>query len=383
MPLVPLNTVQRWYRTDSWVYQAFAYTYQNPAWARPIPTGYSLCPYFWRAVIGGLFLVRILVWLTLGAKLIGRHGSVVGNTLIISMMVVLYGVSLHNAIHHHWLTIWVAVFSPLTTLLGSMVYIGKNEHNPKRCKVERYIVLSLILDAILLSVKYPVIWTRWPRATGHFLLVCAAWVGHAIAWMALKVAACFVWAFASSGLYIVGPSLGILLAAIVIDWYLNRQHPRTPPALNEPDGLDDWKTARNRFARWASFKWRYGEADSWLDTKWSRFIDRWLFGDSALQIRLRTPGLTDEQYKEIADQLWARYLAAKAVSDARWARLDGLCARVGEVVWVLLTPFNLLLWKPIRWIAAQGWTFLCLLWELWKARKQGICPYLPFSDGGA
>jgi len=45
--LVKRSIVEKWYQRDSWVYQNFAYLFQNPLWTKKIPQGFSVCPYFW------------------------------------------------------------------------------------------------------------------------------------------------------------------------------------------------------------------------------------------------------------------------------------------------------------------------------------------------
>ena len=45
--LVKQSIVENWYKKDSWVYQNFAYLFQNPLWKKNIPRGFSVCPYFW------------------------------------------------------------------------------------------------------------------------------------------------------------------------------------------------------------------------------------------------------------------------------------------------------------------------------------------------
>lgn len=37
-------------------------------------------------------------------------------------------------------------------------------------------------------------------------------------------------------------------------------------------------------------------------------------------------------------------------------------------------------WKWSKFCFVQTWTFICLLWELAKAKKQGACPYLKFEQ---
>lgn len=55
--LVKKSIVERWYQTDSWVYKNFAYLFENPIWSKDIPSGFSVCPYFWLSLFS-LFIFR-------------------------------------------------------------------------------------------------------------------------------------------------------------------------------------------------------------------------------------------------------------------------------------------------------------------------------------
>lgn len=58
--LVKKSIVEKWYQTDSWVYKNFAYLFQNPLWDNNIPSGFSVCPYFWLNIFS-LFIFRPFV----------------------------------------------------------------------------------------------------------------------------------------------------------------------------------------------------------------------------------------------------------------------------------------------------------------------------------
>jgi len=61
MALVSDKLIDRWLEEDSFVYKNFAYIYENPIWGKNIPSGYSLCPYFWMSIIIGFVLLRVLL----------------------------------------------------------------------------------------------------------------------------------------------------------------------------------------------------------------------------------------------------------------------------------------------------------------------------------
>ena len=50
MAFVSKSCIEEWFTTDSWVYKNFSYMFKNPIWNKRIPSGFSLCPYFWIAL---------------------------------------------------------------------------------------------------------------------------------------------------------------------------------------------------------------------------------------------------------------------------------------------------------------------------------------------
>jgi hypothetical protein len=60
--LVSEKIVNRWYQKDHFIYQNFAYLYKNPLWDKEIPNGFSVCPYFWSAMLLSPIFRTMLVW---------------------------------------------------------------------------------------------------------------------------------------------------------------------------------------------------------------------------------------------------------------------------------------------------------------------------------
>lgn len=84
--LVKRSIVEKWYRTDSWVYRNFAYLFVNPLWAKRVPTGFSVCPYFWLNLFSlfifrPLFVAPIRYILLPILKLLGKPASIVDEFL--------------------------------------------------------------------------------------------------------------------------------------------------------------------------------------------------------------------------------------------------------------------------------------------------------------
>ena len=61
MPLVPDSWVDEWFQKDNFIYRNYAYLYNNPLWEKRMPSGASLCPYFWMAMFSFLFFKPVFV----------------------------------------------------------------------------------------------------------------------------------------------------------------------------------------------------------------------------------------------------------------------------------------------------------------------------------
>lgn len=60
--LVPEKIVKQWYKPSSRVYKNFKYLFQNPLWDKPMPKGFTVCPYFWLSLFS-MFVLRPFVLL--------------------------------------------------------------------------------------------------------------------------------------------------------------------------------------------------------------------------------------------------------------------------------------------------------------------------------
>ena len=54
--LVKKSIVENWYQHNSWVYKNFALLFQNSMWNKKIPSGFSVCPYFWMSMFSLIIL---------------------------------------------------------------------------------------------------------------------------------------------------------------------------------------------------------------------------------------------------------------------------------------------------------------------------------------
>jgi len=62
--LVSEEIVKRWYRTESPVYQNFAYLFDNPLWKKPVPKGFTVCPYFWLSLFSRMVFQPLVFLIT-------------------------------------------------------------------------------------------------------------------------------------------------------------------------------------------------------------------------------------------------------------------------------------------------------------------------------
>ena len=60
MSLINEETMDKWFEKDHIIYKNFEYIFKNPLWDKKVPSGFSLCPYFWLSWIVGFLILRIL-----------------------------------------------------------------------------------------------------------------------------------------------------------------------------------------------------------------------------------------------------------------------------------------------------------------------------------
>ena len=60
--LVSQNIVNRWYNKNHWIYKQFAYLFKNPMWNKNIPSGFSVCPYFWLALFSAFLFKPFFIF---------------------------------------------------------------------------------------------------------------------------------------------------------------------------------------------------------------------------------------------------------------------------------------------------------------------------------
>jgi len=198
MALVSETCVKEWFKKDSWVYKNFAYLFHNPLWDKNVPSGFSLCPYFWLAMIS-LFVMRpIIVPVCLGVGLLIKGLMKIGGVpfrlldekiikkakririfpegmlkkagmgigiLMLAIVAIIVVVALLLLLFLAFQKIWVTShfgftmtiwgLTNIVTLFVCMWYIIDNQYKTNRCKVEWYILVCFLASTILLSCIYP------------------------------------------------------------------------------------------------------------------------------------------------------------------------------------------------------------------------------------
>jgi len=61
MALVKEAVYKKWFSTDHWMYKQFSYIFENPLWSKNVPSGFSLCPYFWMSILIGFIGLRLFL----------------------------------------------------------------------------------------------------------------------------------------------------------------------------------------------------------------------------------------------------------------------------------------------------------------------------------
>lgn len=290
--LVKRSIVETWYQRNSWVYRNFEFLFKNPLWNTKVPSGFSVCPYFWLSLfslfvlrpfvfgltrivvpllaLGGLPLKALDQWI--GVKIVGEKGYSrgLGVVLCIGAATLLFlagyighavwaGYQLLVTVPGGALACWL-LLSGAATSIAVYSYEHKNRHRSDRCKAKIWLVVWLVA-AISLAIGSN------PLGFLGFLKGCAGWCWEAVAsvgwaigvaatwcakmlWLAIKMAALAVWTFLS---YIPFPQLYLPWWAyfLGITWVMARIGDRVLQACgdsalppNQPSTVDRAKLDR-------------------------------------------------------------------------------------------------------------------------------------------
>ncbi len=390
MALVPDNVVSDWYSRQSLVFRNFAYLFQNPLWQRPVPQGFSLCPYWWSAVFS-LLVFRPLVYLTLGVsglvKVCGltkaiRFTDSFASRFIggcdVPVMPTIAGLCVLTMVSILVLGIGLAVYAYYTAGILSMLflpvlltatflitdnYAREHRYDPNRCKVEVYTriiaVLCVGLSALLHPAATYTAFISWPAELVASIWFVITYCGGCV-WDWVAGAARWSWSILPWVL---------LYGGILALWgWVALQLGTTSSAPSATtSGTVSAAERKRRLRQLANVAdGQSSPSASW----WLRLFGR--CGD-LLDAYLDAPiWNADEVYWTLQGYLSQRRREAEAAEEAARAKRAAQCKAATDGLLTVL--------KPVIAVLKQLNILRSYLWQLVKARKQGACPYLTFHD---
>lgn len=434
MPLVPSNTVSRWYRKDSWVYRNFTYLFKNQLWNKDVPTGFSLCPYFWlalfsmtvfRVFVGAVLLTRMLfkpfgnllgkmdhfLATSFGGKV--SEGSIPGVPTFITALIAFAGCSgIYGAVKGAIALITSytaagalpALFIPFGLVVLGIVcgcYYSATQYRNNRCKVEYYLRIGLILGLCLGYWTMPNELTEATVGIGYLFWELIRTLGHFLYHTILGNVWHFI-VYCCSGVYhsivdhlvFIGSAIvGVLLMSIfgyATSAYIFTEEKRE--AAEKRKALRDKATSiLKEIAHDAWGADNFNNHASRNRDYWKAYI--WSVPEAvALAYHLAQQGkVSDDAYNTIIER------AKKAALDTLEFELklkqqhdvktgpsaSEMCHKVSTklaYVCELMAYIPRQLVNGLIWLFKELWTFTCLMFSLIKAKKQGACPYLKFTD---
>lgn len=388
MPLVPLDRIKRWYKTDSIVYRNFAYLFKNPLWTRNVPQGMAVCPYWWSSVFcllvfrplfvpTALFLrwiIRVLNltdWIRwtdrqcarahgltnkpIGMStiiLMGMVGLVCGATGCVSYLVYMGYTALSKAQET------VFFFTTIILVIGMpMNMIFNNNHAKRGLTIVAAILLSyFLINSIfcpywgyyfLLSIWHGIWWVI--SGIGSIIYLTFSFIGYSI-WNSGEF---FVlnWVFSLALLVMIGIST-------LICWRVGVQERIRSPYMNY----------RLKHVRRAVLKVTASHIAGNDKALYERVMD----SDAAYNIIC-----------QIVDSFHWLTIDLDRIGMSVSARVDAVVAAIEKVTHsVVARAIGRGILKVGRGIKAAGshsLTLGCMIWELIKAKKSQSCPWLPFE----
>lgn len=404
MPLVPDSLVDRWYHSDSWVYKNFSYLFSNPLWDKNIPSGFSLCPYFWlslfsflvlRPIVFIVLVVRFIfaklqlshlldksdTWFT---RLTGVEGARGFPTCVALLIVCLFGLFILCLVAASYQAVVTYYGAGMLTNLISLALLGvvsvsclnyahTRRRDSNRCKVEYH---ARIATALVLGVNayvYPAyfFWAfvKLPLAVGAWIFstlwTCIVWVLSCIVWVG---AAAGSWLLLFVGVLVVAYIFALIFENRLLEWFGTEKQRRTEKkqersdtdrvfdalawflAMDYPDPHDPYSMLTYTRARKLINSNQIPEFQLWVDNyKSTRELPR---GDDVKPVV--------EKWLENERQ---RYEASRS-------NREKLCKNVSASLQKIFGPLGV--------VCHNIGAFCSMLWQTVKAFKQGACPYKKF-----
>lgn len=439
MPLVSSSIIAQWYRTDSWVYRHFTYLWRNQLWQRPVPKGFSLCPYFWSALFS-IFIFRPFVVTLLIARMCVRvlclnrlirwtdrqvlkvmksdgsipfgmpTASAIALTILLSMLLSCLfkgGAIFYEASHLVYLEYagvgalpFLGLPLALTAILIACGIYSTNVRHSE-CQPEVYVrvaavaavLVALFIDApAMLWVVKGVSLAVWDgpitffgvyiwevvSSIGMHVWSVVKWTGL---WMAgAAVASLAVWPVALAVLAVLGFAAKIALR------FDTPVEPKEPADESAPKTLSPSKMRSIGLTQVSRSVWlRFGDKSADLAKAFARrspVVSAWLdkiIDPTWASLDTGDLGYNITQHKEFDG-------IVKAVADefsktitARNAKKQARvkrCVAVTGAIGNVINPVG----RAIAWPFKNGAILVVYMWQVAKGRKQGVCPYMTFSS---
>jgi hypothetical protein len=391
MPLVSMNTVHRWYRKDSWVYKNFAYLFSNQIWDTSVPNGFSLCPYFWLALFS-MTLFRVFVGFVLLArilfkpfgKLLERTDDFFGNivsvrgpgaptvfglllfTMIGLLLFMLSFIGYKVFTEYSEANALPALLIPIGMIISftvSAIYI--DTHSEKdRCKVEYYHYLIMFIGTALGVCLMPTEFKEVIVGISGGMWEAVCFLSTKI-WSGITYFGAWLWWTLAMGVV-----LGIV--GLIVDRIYMASDLYSRAAADKKE-REDYEQKIHRTV----VKVAYSICEiSYLCDDYNALSDEIKKSKVAMNIVYdfvdKNTTITDEFVLRVLDVLKNEREAANKKKSKSSQKRNELCHKFSA-----LAEYT---FKKITWVFMELWTFVCLLCSLIKAKKQGVCPYLKFTD---
>lgn len=396
MPLVPSSIISAWYVRTSFVYRNFAFLFCNPLWQKPVPKGFSLCPFWWLSLFS-LFVVRPFVYVILGfqalirllhlrgliewtdkmaLKLAQEDGPEPLGTptflltlfsgliaLLLSMLTTLYLSAAEIGMR-------TTLVLPLLNLVAMMsVSIYRSDNANGKCAVEVYSRLLLAGSVIVAAILHPhealvsFLGYPWLAVVTAISLIGQGlwWTGHG-----LKIAALWVVHFGSDHSHFVLWSLALLTCAAIYGFVAMKLFSMSAPKSRVTLDIEERrKQVAKALAHKRDKNGSYLYGDDHGIPFWVKVLNSLTDFEDYLYAKVFDPVAT-------ADAIWAKAQARLDEWETRKRARDEKCQRA--------TATLSKLFAPIATAAKHVMIFFAVVWQVIKAKKTGACPYMRFTD---
>lgn len=405
MPLVPPSTYAAWFRKDSAVFRSFQYLFVNPLWQKRVPSGFSLCPYWWAAVFS-LAIFRPLVFAVLGfravvrtvglsalirwtdslaSRVIGIKEAPFAASTVLGLVFLLGASMPFVGLYQLYIAaaeigMRSALLLPVglfATCLACGSYAKRHEHDDNRCRVEWYVRLAALVAVVSAYILHPdyaatafvgypllaVAKVAW--AIKVAVLAVCGWIGSAFAWMS---------AFALFGVSTLYIALAGLVVMALYGWIVIRFFPNLGfgPLAQASDSPASRTSTKENVALIAGYLRTNAEFDFAIyesHEHWVKVVRR---TPAAMALAEAGVSVASIQMRGLYPALFATHAAIVKEAVAKATRCHAWSNRVA-VVFAPAAALCAAIWKQVRVASSYAWALV-------KAVKGKNCPYLRFED---